>query len=58
MSLARIMTIQETLFDPDRIVLRLSHWQLEAGYREALQDAIDAYESLNENVTIKPIAIG
>ena len=56
--LARVMTIQEALYDPDRIVLRIAHWQLEAGYREALQDAIDAYEARHENVTIKQIAIG
>lgn len=32
--------------DGGKVVVRLTHWQLEPGYREALQDAIDAYNRL------------
>lgn len=42
-SLMRVLSIQEKLFDPRKTILRISHWQLELGYRDALQAVIDAY---------------
>ncbi len=56
-SLARVLRIQEQLYDPDQIVIRISHWQLELGFREAMQEVIDAYEKLHPDVIIKQIPV-
>ena len=52
MSTVRVMSIQKELFDPNKTIIRISHWQLELGYREAMQDAIDEYEKLHPGVEI------
>ena len=45
-SMVRVFSVQKELFDPDVVTLRISHWQLETGYREALDDVIAMYEKL------------
>lgn len=56
-SLVRVLSIQEALYDPDKTVIRISHWQLELGYRQAMQEIIDDYEALHPGVTVKQIAV-
>lgn len=45
-SMVRVFSVHQELFDPEVITLRISHWQLEAGYREAMDDVIKRYEEL------------
>ena len=51
-SLVRVMTIRKELFDPNKTIIRVSHWQLELGYRQALQAVIDEYEKLHPGVEV------
>ena len=44
-------------YDPSKIHLRISHWQLELGYREALDEIIKDYEKLHPNVRIHQLPI-
>lgn len=37
---------------PGKTVIRICHWQLEAGYRNAIQTAIDEYEKIHPDVKI------
>lgn len=52
---------QEGSGDAEKRIVRLLHWQLEPGYREALQRTIDRYNSLphvrEANVEVRQIAI-
>ena len=57
MSMARVMSIHKELFDPEETILRISHWQLELGYRGALQAVIDEYEKLNPQVRVIQIPV-
>jgi raffinose/stachyose/melibiose transport system substrate-binding protein len=34
---------------PDKVTIRIAHWQLEAGYREALDAIIKDFEALHDN---------
>jgi len=43
--------------DDDRIVLRFAHWQLEAGMREAFENAAQRYMALHPGVRVEPMAI-
>ena len=52
MSIIRVMSIQKKLFDPDKTIIRIAHWQLELGYRDAMQDVIDEYERLHPEVEV------
>jgi raffinose/stachyose/melibiose transport system substrate-binding protein len=45
-SLYQVLTVHHELFDPNETILRIGHWQLELGYRSAIQDIIDDYEKL------------
>ena len=36
LAISHMLNVQHTQFDPDRIVLRFTHWQLEAGIRDGL----------------------
>lgn len=56
-SLSQIRTSTKDLFDESKINLRISHWQLELGYREALQEVIDEYQKLHPNVRIYQVAV-
>ena len=51
-SIVRVMSIQEKLFDPNKRIIRISHWQLELGYRNAVQAVIDEYEKLHPDVNV------
>ena len=52
LSLVRVMTIRKTLFDPNKTIIRIAHWQLELGYRQALQAVIDEYEERHPGVKV------
>ena len=58
-SLVRVMGIQKSLFDPGKITIRVAHWQLELGYREALQRQIDEYNRLHrkDHVEVVQMAV-
>jgi len=56
-SLVRVLSIQRELFDPNKTIIRISHWQLELGYRQALQGVIDEYEELHPGVVIKQMPV-
>ncbi|MBN2241853.1 MAG: extracellular solute-binding protein [Acidobacteria bacterium] len=47
-SIARVLSIREKLFDPSKTILRISHWQLEMGYRNAMQAVIDKYVQMRK----------
>ena len=51
-SMARVMTIHHELNDPSVITLRISHWQLESGFREAMQAVITDYEQMHPGIRI------
>lgn len=42
---------------PSNTVIRISHWQLERGYREAMQKIIDEYEALHPGVEIEQMGV-
>lgn len=42
---------------PDKTVIRIAHWQLERGYREAMQQIIDEYEKLHPGVKIEQMGV-
>ena len=46
LSLYRVMHVHEQIFNPDEKLIRISHWQLELGYRDAMDDVIKEYEKL------------
>ena len=46
-----------TIDAPDKTVVRIAHWQLEHGYRDALQTIIDDYEKLHPGVRIEQIPV-
>ena len=56
-SLVRVLTVEKQLFPSDKKVIRISHWELELGYREALQSVIDEYERLHPDVKIVQIPV-
>lgn len=42
---------------PSKTVIRIAHWQLERGYREAMQKVIDEYEKLHPDVTVEQMPV-
>jgi ABC-type glycerol-3-phosphate transport system substrate-binding protein len=42
----QVSNTQKELFDPDATIIRISHWQLERGYSDALQRVINDYEKM------------
>ena len=51
-SLYRVTSIHRTLFDPSVTTIRIAHWQLETGYRNAMDVVIAEYEKLHPNVRV------
>ncbi len=51
-STVQIFTKEHEINDPRKTVLRLCHWQLELGYRDALEKMIAEYEKLHPDVKI------
>lgn len=47
-SLWQVNTVEKQLYGSDIAVVRVSHWQLELGYRSALQTVIDDYNKLQD----------
>ena len=45
-SLWKVSAIQRNYYSGARTIVRMAHWQLEGGYREALQIVIDDYNKL------------
>ena len=41
--------------DPNRVVIRFSHWQVEAGMREAFEAVAEEYEALHPNVRVEQL---
>ncbi len=42
---------------PNRNVIRIAHWQLERGYREAMQAVIEEYQKLHPGVEIEQMPV-
>lgn len=42
---------------PSKTVIRIAHWQLERGYREAMQKVIDEYEKLHPDVKVEQMPV-
>jgi len=51
-SVVRVLNVHKELFDPDKTTIRISHWQLEMGYRDALNAIIAEYEKLHPDVKV------
>lgn len=47
-SLFSLLTIRHKLYDPNKKVVRICHWQLELGFRNALDKAIGDYNRMKE----------
>jgi raffinose/stachyose/melibiose transport system substrate-binding protein len=47
-SLWKVSSIERSQYASDVSVIRIAHWQLELGYRDALQAVIEAYNRLQE----------
>ncbi len=56
-SMYRVLSIEREVYDPDRIVIRITHWQLELGFRGGLETVIDAYEQLHPGVDIVQLPV-
>ena len=57
LSTAQVLRNQATYEDPGKKVIRLCHWQLEPGYREALDQIIAGYEKRHPDVKVIQIPI-
>lgn len=58
-SLTRVLVIRDKLFATDKVIIRVAHWQLEMGFRDALQAVIDRYNELHakDNVMVVQMAV-
>jgi len=56
-SLLRVLSIQNEINDPTVKTIRICHWQLESGYREGLQQVIDAYNTLHAADRIRVLQV-
>lgn len=50
--LIQVMRVQGELEPKDKITIRIAFWQLEAGYREAMQQMIDEYQKVRPDVRV------
>ncbi len=57
-ALARVVTLGSSAITTDKKVVKMVHWQLETGIREALDWAAAEYEKLHPDVKIEQILIG
>ncbi|MFH1496828.1 MAG: extracellular solute-binding protein [Verrucomicrobiota bacterium] len=53
LSLLRIFNRSQAAANPDEIVIRVAHWQLESGIRDAIDTLARDYERLNPGVRIE-----
>jgi raffinose/stachyose/melibiose transport system substrate-binding protein len=56
-SVMRVMSIRKKLFDPNKTIMHIQHWQLELGYRNALQAVIDRYVKMRKDLYGEEIEI-
>ncbi len=56
-AMVRVAYNEATYKAPDVTTIRICHWQLEAGFRDALQELIDEYEQLHLKRTGKKIRV-
>lgn len=52
-----VLTIRRAESDPDRITLRVGHWLMHAGMREAFAEAIADYEKLHPHIRVEQIPV-
>ncbi len=52
-ALARVFSRQRAASDPNEIVIRIAHWQLESGIRDAIDTLAREYERQNPGVRIE-----
>ena len=53
LSLAKAIAIHHKLFDPNKSTVRIAHWQLELGYRDAMDLVIANYLALHSNQNLE-----
>jgi raffinose/stachyose/melibiose transport system substrate-binding protein len=53
LSALKVLSIRQRLFDPDRATVRIAHWQLELGYRAAMDVVISNYLALHRDVNLE-----
>ena len=56
-SLLAVLRNERAAESSSKIVIRFLHWQLEAGYRDAIDEAIRRYEQRNPNVHVIQMAV-
>ena len=52
-SLSSVLSIQHQDNAPDVKIIRISHWQLESGYRDAMQSVIDDYNTMHKDQNVR-----
>lgn len=57
-SLLRIAINDKKINDPNLKYVRIAHWQLEAGFREALDEVINEYNRLHASDHVKVLQMG
>lgn len=57
-ALLRVLTLQTAAVADNKKVVRMVHWQLEAGIAEAIQEVAQEYEKRHPDVRIEQILIG
>lgn len=56
-ALVRVFKRERADADPDAIVIRVAHWQLESGLRDALDELSRQYEALHPGVRVEQVAV-
>jgi len=56
-SLTQIRRTAQEVFDPTKKTISIAHWQLELGYRDALDKVCREYEKLHPDVKIRQVAV-
>ena len=56
-SIVRIAAIEAAESDPNRIILKIAHTNLEPGLRESFVAVIQRYENLHPNITVKQLPV-
>ena len=54
-SLSKVLSIQHADSLPDLKIVRIAHWQLESGYRDAFQSIIDDYNELHKSENVRVV---
>lgn len=56
-ALVRVVTRTQAEIDPNTTIIRFAHWQLEPGFREAMDEVSRAYMRKHPNVRVEQLAV-